>query len=226
MIDRQARPEDTSGHLPFISPLLHGIAMTGVVFLRSSLGIVYLRSKSVFLAFSYAQLAFTVYAVLEPGVFPHYRGEVVFGTAATLLYLTHLLAAVIRETQTKDKHDQYSGNSHMLRFMRNHSDSTEMWVHIAWEPGLILIVAFTLKFFTNCHGVSNWLVLVAVALAGKETINYWSALRRDKRVGDMRDDTKVAVIKNATGASTTQPSKTARKDKVKRPHAADVEENS
>lgn len=225
MIDRQPIPGDTSGRVPVISPLLHGIAMTGVVFLRSSFGIVYLRDKSIFLSFGYVQLAFTVIAVLESGVFAHYRGEVIFGTAAALLYMMHLATAVIREMRKTGKHDQYSGTSHLLRFTRNPAESTEMWLHLVWEPALILIVALALRFFTNCRGTSNWLVLVAVALACKEMINYWSDLRRGKRGEDMRDDTKTAVTRNVSDVTTTQPGKTARKEKVKRRRASDEEEN-
>jgi hypothetical protein len=224
MKDRQVQIDDTSGFIPIVSPVLHFIAMTGVVFLRSSFGIVYLRHKSVFLVFGYAQILFTVYAALEPGVFQRYRGEVIFGTAAALLYMLHLFIAVIRATRVTGEHDLYSGTSHLLRFTRNRSEAAELRMQLGFEPALIWIVAIGLRFFTNCGGLANWLFLVAAALGSKEAINHWYRLRRDKRGEDMRDDTKDAVDKNATVAAQSPPGKTARKEKVKRPRASNEDE--
>lgn len=224
MKDRQVKAGDSSGHIPVVSPVLHFVAMTGIVFLRSSFGIVFLRHKSVFLAFGYAQLLFTIYACLEPGVFARHRAEVIYGTTATLLYIAHLLITVAKETRRIGEHDQYSGTSHLLRFVK-HSDSAEMKVQLWIEPALVLIVSVVLHFFPGCGGIANWLTLVAVAMCGKEVINYWFQLRRSKRQEDIFDDTREAVDDNPSGAPSTPPLKSSRKSRVKRPRACGETEN-
>lgn len=125
MLSRQVKAEDSSGHILLVSPILDCIAMTGIIFWRSSFGIVFLRHKSVFLAFAYEQILFAIYALLEPRVFARYRAEVVFGTSAALPYIAHLLTDIVREVRKTGEHDQYSGTSHMLRFVKR-TDSAEM----------------------------------------------------------------------------------------------------
>lgn len=221
MKDRQTRAGDTSGYIPVVSPMLHGLAMTGVVFLRSSFGIVYLRPKSIFLSLGYAQLLFTVYACLEPGVFARHRAEVIFGTAATLLYVIHLLTAVRRAIKVTDPHDQYSGTSHLLRLLKTRSESAEILVQLWIEPVFVLVLSIVLRFFQGFGGLANWLSLVAVAMCCKEMINYWYQLRRVKRQEDIYDDTRDAAGGNASGTPAMPPLKASRKRGVKRARMSD-----
>ena len=52
MIDRQPKAPDPEPRIFFVSDLLHFIAMTALVWLRSSFGFVFLSPRAVFFAFS------------------------------------------------------------------------------------------------------------------------------------------------------------------------------
>ena len=59
--------------IPILSPVFHCCAMTVIVFFRYSFGFEFLRPRSVFFAFSWAFVLFTVYAWNEPAVWAAYR---------------------------------------------------------------------------------------------------------------------------------------------------------
>ena len=147
--------------IPFFSAALHCVAMTALVFLRSSFGFVYLRPKSVFFVFSWAFALFTIYAWIESAVWREYRSVCIFGVAAMTLYWIHLLVAFARQWGKQDQHDRYSGTSHGLRLMRKEGMSPtsrlEWKFHVLAEPAVVLFAAAGLRFVFGVSHLSSWL---------------------------------------------------------------------
>jgi len=165
--------------------------MTGLVFLRTSFGYAFLGPKSIFLACIWAQALFTFYAWHEPGAWPHWRAVALFGVAASLLYLCHLLKAFGRELRRSGKHDYYAGTPHFMRlaalFRTEARDKIEAFTYLWLEPALVLIAA-TLFSIAGVAKLPFWLVLLSLSLWSKEAINYWYRLRHQKKQSDVFSD--------------------------------------
>ncbi len=221
MKDKQIPPSGTEPRIPVISAALHCVAMTVLVYLRSSFGFAYLSPKSVFFAFSWAFVLFTVYAWNEPAIWASYRFVCLFGIGAVLLYWLHLLSAFLRELYGKGEHDHYSGRSHPLRVMRKSGrvpdPRFEMNLHLWGEPGAVFVVAIALRLVGGESHLSAWLLFVALCLWFKEAFNYWHRLRQRKRQGDIFDDTEDSVEPpSGTGRNSPEAPKATRKARVKR----------
>jgi hypothetical protein len=225
MKDRQVEPSGVQPRIPVISPLLHCVSMTALVYLRSSFGFVYLRPKSVFFAFSWAFALFTVYAWNEPEVWQQYRAGCFFGIVAIALYYSHLLIAFVRELYHRGEHDHYSGKSHPIQFMRwtgrVPNPHFEMNVHLWAEPLAILVAALILRFVLGERHLSTWLAFAALCLWFKEAFNYWHHLRQKKRQGDIFDDAGDTVEPPSANPIQQEPPKASRKARVKRQRSAD-----
>src|SRR6476620_8806383 len=115
MKDKQYSSAGPVPGLPLISPVLHVVSMTGLVFLRSSFGYSFLSPKSIFLACIWALALFSFYAWHEPGAWPHWRAAVLYGILTSALYIGHLLKAFGREVGRRGKHDYFAGESHVLK---------------------------------------------------------------------------------------------------------------
>jgi hypothetical protein len=217
MKDKQGEPASPQARIPVISDILHFVAMTVVVYLRSSFGFSYLRSKAVFIAFSWAVVLFTVYSWLEPGRWQQFGSLCIFGMGAVVLYQVHLIPALRRETKRQGEHDSYSGTSHLIRWIppASNKDSAEreMNIHLWAEPGLVLILAFIFRL-TGIKLLSSWLFLAAICLFLKELQNYWSELRKEKVHSDMVGDIPKSV--KDSGTSNIPAPKATRTAPVKR----------
>lgn len=193
--------------------------MTGIVFLRSGFGYLFLRPKSVFIAFAWAMTLYTIYAINEPAVWRTSAPICVFGMLAAILYLSHLAAAVASQLRRKAAHDQHSGTSHMFHLMRllklEPSEQTESKIHLWVEPGVIFAASVLLRIPLGNNRVSGWLGFVAVCLWLKEAINYWAALRLRKRQEDIFDDAEETVAPVDALREAALPSAT-RKPRTKR----------
>src|SRR5450432_259604 len=106
------------GRIPVLSPTVHCVAMTALVYLRTSFGYAVLRPKSIFFAFSWAFCLFAYIAWNEPALWSDYRAVWIFGFGAVALYWLHFLIAISRELYRVGEHDHYSGESHLLRLRR------------------------------------------------------------------------------------------------------------
>lgn len=220
MKDRHIKAEDTSGYLPIISPILHFISMTGVVFLRTNFGYVYLRPKSIFLSLGWAQLLFAIYVCLEPGMLPKYGWGALFGAAAFVLYAIHLGNSVFRQVLRNGAHDKDSGHPHLMDFVPKNKKVPVTLIKLWVEPGMILVASIIIRKVAADSWLPNWLVLVALSLWFKEFVNYWCQLRQGKVHDDMVKDTEETV----GGSQFSAPQEmlnvhTARKEKVVRPRA-------
>jgi hypothetical protein len=172
--------------IPVLSPTLHCIAMTAFVFLRTSFGYTFLRPKSVLLAFAWAfTLAFIV-AWNEPLVWREYRAACIYTIAAVSLYLIHFSIAFYREWRKRAKEDHYPGTPHaerISRFFRVPAVFGEIfrfWV----EPGFVALLSLILRFAFGEPHLSDWLLFVAFCMVGREAINHWTGVRRDKAFGE------------------------------------------
>ena len=105
MKDRQIQSTGAQPSVPILSPILHWLAMPAIVFLRSRFGFSFLSPKSVFFAFVWAHLLFSIYAWIEQGVWFKYWAVASFGLGAAALYLLHLMLAFSREVGRQGKHD-------------------------------------------------------------------------------------------------------------------------
>jgi len=194
MKDRQSDVSGQQAHIPFISPILHWLAMPGVVFLRSSFGYLYLRPKSVFLACSFTFTIFFIIAWNEPELWARAGAPMTFAFAASGLYVVHLMAAVRAQASRSGEHDTYSGKSHLLRLAQAISGEAntrfEMHLHLWIEPLIVLVAAVILKLSTGQLVFPLWLATIAFSLSAKEVRNYWSEIRKEKRKTDMLGDTK------------------------------------
>lgn len=217
MIDTHMQ-RSAPGRIPFLSPILHCIAMTALVYLRSSFGFVFLRPKSVFFAVSWAFSLFVIVAWNEPGIWREYRAVCVFGVGSIVLYWIHLLITFGREMYRSGKHDHFSGFSHPLFLMRRFGaplDSAEKTLHLWAEPALVLSFSVGLRFAFAERHLSTWLAIVAACMFGKETMNYWAALRRDKILDDSLLDAKRRGDVLPDKPADREVPKATRKDPVK-----------
>ena len=219
MKDRQIALEGGEPRIPLISPALHCVAMTALVFLRSSFGYVYLRPKSVFLVFSWAFALFTIYAWNEPDVWRSYRAACLFGVAAIILYWLHLLTAVIGQWRGKGPHDRFSGISHVVPLMRRRGASPESELekklHLWGEPAAVLLAAAITRLFGETH-LSAWLLFVSLCFWCKEALNQWFQIRQTKRQKDIFDDASDTPDAPSTTIPGQDAPKPTRKERVKR----------
>ena len=221
MKDKQVEPPSGQPRIPFFSAAIHCVAITAIVYLRSSFGFAYLRPKSVFFAFTWAFVLFTIFAWMEPPIWRQYRAVCVFGAGAAALYWVHLLTAFLRELYHRGEHDHYSGTSHVLRIMRRPGRPQprffEMNLHLWAEPAAILFVALFLRLAFAERRLSSWLVLVAVCLWFKEAFNYWFELRQRKRQVDTFIDVDAGAEPPNTRNEDMAPPKPTRTAKKKYP---------
>ena len=174
------RPAPTP--IPVLSPTLHCVAMTAFVFLRTSFGYTFLRPKSVFLAFSWAIMLGVFIAWHEPQIWREYRAVCIFGTGAVILYCTHLFIAFSREWRKRGEDDPYPGTLHshrlacLIGFPAVAEETLRFWV----EPGIVTFISLVLRFLFGESHLSAWLLFVAFCMVGREAINHWTTVRRDK----------------------------------------------
>jgi hypothetical protein len=218
------------GRIPGISPLLHFVSMTTLVYLRSSFGYVYLRSKLVFFAFSWAFLLFTFAAWHEPEFWREYRAVCIFGTGAVALYWLHVVFSASSQLKRSAEHDQYSGTSHGSRLFSSRDVSTtklETNLHLWGEPLAVLVFSAFLRFAFGERHLSTWLVVAAGCMACKEGLNYWFKLRRDKIQDDMVGDAKEQGETLPDSQIRAEAPKATRKEQVTRKrNAASAEESA
>lgn len=227
MKDRQAEASGQLNGIPFISPCLHCVAMTAIVFLRSSFGIIYLEPKAIFGAFCLLTGYFTFMVWYEPYLWENFWFFAHYFVAACLLYLGHLAIAIFRQTDKSAEHDQFSGTSHLLRLLpatasngKGHSPPVEQATHLWLEPTSVFVVALALKVVGEYY-LSLWLFFTAACFWLKELINYWLEIRRKKREKDMLYDVEDSIHTDQSAApphvaATTVAADGGRKERVKR----------
>lgn len=204
--------------IPVLSPTLHCVAMTALVYLRSSFGFTFLRPKSVFFAFSWAFVLLLIVAWNEPEIWREYRAAFLFGAGAILLYWTHFFITFGREWRKKADEDHYPGTSHtilVLRFLKLPKVSEEI-LHFWVEPGFVLLISATLRVVFNERHLSGWLFFVALCLVGREAINHWTSVRRTKVAGETLRKVQQQGEALAEDRPSTPPPKAVRKEQVKR----------
>lgn len=221
MKDKQVQTGGPVPGIPLISPLLHVVSMTGLVFLRTSFGYAFLRPKSILLACIWAHALFAFYAWHEPAVWPRWRGMVLYGTVASFLYLAHLLTAFGRELRRAGKHDYDSGTPHLMRlaglFRPGLRERLEAFVQLWFEPAVVLLVSLILE----AGGVAKlpaWLACLAVCLWTKEALNHWYRLRHHKKQTDVFDDAGEGLDPEPERPASVTG--TGRKPRQRRPRAA------
>ncbi len=190
MRDTQVDQSGQFARIPILSTALHCVAMTVLVFLRSSFGYLYLRPRSLLFGMGWAVALFSVYAWLEPGMWTRYRAVCVYGLTAFALYCFHLGHSVWQQTQRKAVNDQHSGTSHLLRLLPTPDEGKarfEFMVHLWGEPILVLALATVLRVF-GFFRLPTWLTVAAFCLFASELTNYWLTLRREKRQTDMMEE--------------------------------------
>lgn len=224
MKDRQVEQSPAQSRIPVVSAVLHCVSMTVIVFLRSSFGFGFLRPRSIFFAFAWAIILFSIYAWNEPTVWRQFWALCLFGLAAATLYFIHFFTAFFREIYREGAHDNDSGKPHSLRILgflgRQASPKLQKNWHIWGEPLLVLVAGLLLRIFGE-HYLSAWLILCAPCLCLKEALNHWFQIRQKKRHRDSRDDAE-DIFEDAEPPKTTEAPKPVGKDKVKRPRASSL----
>jgi len=176
------------GRIPVLSPTLHCIAMTALVYLRASFGFTLFRPRTIFFALSVAVAVFDYIAWHEPDLWQGYRAVCTFSGGAVALYWLHYGICLVGQWRRKSEPDDYSGRSHALRVLKSFGISMpamQMHIHLWVEPAAVLLFAATLRYAFNEHHLSAWLVLVAACIIGTETLNYWTEIRREKIAKDI-----------------------------------------
>lgn len=168
--------------IPLLSPALHCVAMTALVYLRTSFGFTFLRPKAFFFLFTWVFTLFFIMAWNEPQVWREYRAVCIFGAGTVTLYWTHLLLGFSGEWRRKAAEDHYPGTSHGRRFARKFDRPaiSEGTLHFWVEPGIVLLVSGILRSIFGERHLSAWLVFVALCMVGREAINHWTSVRREK----------------------------------------------
>ena len=168
------------GKIPVISPVLHCVTMTALVYLRSSFGLALFRPRTIFFAFSFAVAVLDYIAWNEPDIWRAYRAACIFSAGAVVLYWLHFAITFFGELYPESEDDDYSGTSHVFRVLRRlgySSPVAEMNVHLWIEPVTVLAVAAALRLAFHEQHLSSWLVLVAPCMIFKEFLNYWTENR-------------------------------------------------
>jgi hypothetical protein len=168
--------------IPVLSPALHCVAMTALVYLRTSFGYTFLRPKSVFFALSWAFVLFVIMAWHEPDIWREYRAVCIFGAGAVILYWIHFSLTFSREWRRRAEDDPYPGTSHALRF--GFPVASEETLRFWLEPAAVLFASAALHVVAAERHLSTWLLFVAFCMVGREAINYWTGIRRQKVVGE------------------------------------------
>ena len=203
--------------IPVISPTLHCVAMTALVYLRTSFGYTFLRPKSIFFAFSWAFLLFVIVAWNEPAIWHEYRAVCIFGTGAVVLYWIHFSRTFFREWKRQAEDDHYPGTSHTNRLSRQFGvppiseEVLRFWI----EPGAVLFVSGTLRLAFGERHLSTWLCFVAFCMAGREAINHWTSVRREKVVGETMKKAKEQGETLSDNELPVEPPKPTRTEPVK-----------
>lgn len=207
------------GRIPVLSPTIHCIAVTALVFLRSGFGFVFLRPKSVFFGVSWAFILFAIFAWNEPYWWREYRAVCVFGIAAIGLYWLHLGIAIARDIRETGAHDHYPGNSHALaltNLLGIPDQQAIRHLRIWIEPVLVVMISATLRVVFGERHLSVWLAFVALCIFCTEFMNYWyGEVRRRKINKDMAADAESqGESLSDTGKAATLP-KATRQEPVK-----------
>lgn len=222
MKDRQAPQTIALPRIPVVSAVLHCLSMPVIVYLRSGFGYAFLRPKSIFLAFSWALVLFTLYSWLEPGMWRSNAALCLFGLGAVFLYCHHLIRAFSSELRGNASHDHHSGNPHLLRILRRpEHQSPEQFRSLCaiWaEPALVLLAALAARWLLGAANLSAWLLLCAISLWLKESLNFWLQLRQRKRHRDAMEDAEDS-LDGSNSMTDVPPPSPSRKSKVTRPRA-------
>jgi hypothetical protein len=219
MKDRQVEATQAIQRIPVLSAVLHCMAMTVLVFLRSGFGYAFLRPKSIFLAGSWAFLLFSIYAWNEPAVWKSNSGLCLFGGSSAVLYVIHLTTAYVSELRDNATHDNNSGMPHSLRILGwlkiEPTPVLRRLVVMAVEPALVLSLALVFGLVgQGLQNLASWFFYTAIAMLLKELFNFWLPLRQRKRKRDGMDDTTEGFGSvNPTDADLPAP---IRKPKVRR----------
>ena len=183
-MDDAVNQRPTPTPIPVLSPALHCVSMTALVYLRTSFGYTFLRPKSVFFAFSWAFVLFFIMACNEPHIWREYRAVYIFGMGAVSLYWFQFSRTFSREWRKKAVDDNFPGLSHITRLPRRsgfptpNDETIRLWA----EPAAVLLVSGALRIAFSERHLSNWLFFAAVCMIGREAINHWTTVRRDKVV--------------------------------------------
>ena len=194
------------GRIAGLSPILHCITMTVLVYLRSSFGLTLFRPRTIFVAFSIAVAILDDMPWESSEVWREYRALIIFGNGAVVLYWLHFATTFFRELYRKGRHDDYSGTSHGFRLLRNLGICTptaEMNMHLWIEPAAVILFAAVLRFAFNEQHLSTWLVIVAPCMILKESLNYWVEIRRAAIVKEI--EKKAQEQGNQLHAGKTKP---------------------
>ena len=224
MKDHQIESANVEPRIFLLSPILHCISMTALVFLRSDFGFGFLRPRSIFLASSWAFLLYAIYAWMDGDAWQQHRAVIWCGAVATSLYWFHLLRSVRREWRGNAKHEHYSGTPHLLYIARGFAASPPVPLDRAirlWaEPAMALLAALGFYLLGSETHLSLWLV-AAFCLWTKEILNQWFYRRRQKRRKDITDDAAEAFDgeQNHLAITSDPPLASARKAKLNRPRA-------
>ena len=181
------------GRIWGLSPLLHCVTMTVLVYLRSSFGFALFYPRSIFLAFSIAVGVLDEIPRESPEIWHEYRALIIFSNGAVVLYWLHYGITFFREWGRKRERerDDYSGTSHALRVLHNRGVSkrtAEINLHLWMEPAIVLLFAAALRFAFNERHLSAWLVIAASCMICKEGLNYWAETRRGNLLDDINED--------------------------------------
>ena len=178
------RPAPTP--IPLLSPALHCVSMTAFVYLRTSFGYTFLQSWGVFFAFSWALVLAVIVVWDNPPLWREYRAICIYITGAIILYWIHYAITYFSEWRKRAEDDPYPGKMHterlarLLGFSAVSEETLRFWI----EPGLVAFVSLVLRFVFRESHLSSCLMFVAFCLVGREAINQWTTLRRDKAFGE------------------------------------------
>ena len=228
MKDTQVTTASSESRIFLVSPVLHCVSMTVLVFLRSSFGYAFLRPKSVFFAYSWAFILYAVYAWIDGEAWTERRALLWFGVAATILYWFHFSVTISREWRGTGRHDNDSGTTHGKLFLRLLGNDVSAYfdrqTRLLVEPGIIVSLALSFYFVVSEKHLSAWLLFTALCLWIKEMLNQWFSIRREKRGSDIADDLADAFDDERTSriANEPPPIAAARKAKIKRTRASEA----
>ena len=178
------------GRIPLLSPLLHCVAMSALVYLRTSFGLTLYRPRSIFFALSFAIGVLDFIAWNEPAIWNRYSALCIFAAGSVLLYWIHFSIALWREFSKDADADDFAGVSHILRIVgqRESSFEKELAIYLWYEPGVVILAAVFLRLAFGETQLSLWLAIVAPCMFLKELLNHWTEIRREKIAGNMTEE--------------------------------------
>ncbi|MEM7146338.1 MAG: J domain-containing protein [Verrucomicrobiota bacterium] len=180
-IDRQVTKASNDPRIPVVTPTLHLLSMTVVVFLRRNFGYDYLRPFTNFITLTWLVFLFSAIAWSsrdETTWWQYSRSLCIFLGASLVLYYLHWFIAYLQDLAKKGPHGHYVGSTWLFGDKSDSELSDSPGPEYYIEPLVVFLPgAFLYSYSAETVLLGVWLMVAATALSVKEYLNHWNHLQ-------------------------------------------------